>query len=326
MIKSYFQRSGDTVTGLVMVFSKPLDPATAQDVSTYQISRSVRNHTSSDGFSVSASAAVYNPSQDSVTLILAQPFKLSPAPMKDTFFVGLTPGSTITDTSGNVLIYASAFLLYGKPTLSSSNLAEFVAKGPSPSPFFHTFDQSRINTLLSKNATPKAIAAAAAARSQEAAQATANAASTAAAQAEMQAAQAAAAAAFAGGPKIHLTGTIQGTYSPHPSYFTEFGGQVPFGIQTMMNGAGSISPVGQVTENIQEAPWDTQRSNQTLDTNQGLLNESFDLHSAGPNSIEGTYTIHGALSGPYQWASGSGHIVITWTGNHSRGNYTEVYS
>src|SRR4051794_30978564 len=124
MIKSYFQQSGDTVTGLVMVFSKPLDPATAQNVNNYQISGSLKTPTSYTGFPVGASAAVYDPSQDSVTLVLAQPFKLSPAPIKDDFSVGLTPGSTLTDTSGNVLIYGKPFRFFGKPTLVNSTLAE----------------------------------------------------------------------------------------------------------------------------------------------------------------------------------------------------------
>jgi hypothetical protein len=98
-----------------------------------------------------------------------------------------------------------------------------------------------------------------------------------------------------------------------------------------MNGSGSISPVGQVTEYIGAAPWDTQRSWQSLETSQGLLSDQLDLHSAGANRLEGTYTIDVASdvansSGPYKWATGSGHLVITWTGNHSRGSYTEVFS
>ena len=35
--ESYLLKNGDTVTGLVMVFSKPLDPATAQDVNNYKV-------------------------------------------------------------------------------------------------------------------------------------------------------------------------------------------------------------------------------------------------------------------------------------------------
>src|SRR5262249_19463130 len=71
--KSHLLRTGNTVTGLVMTFSKPLDPATAQDLKNYQVSPTTR--AAGDG---TVSAAVYNPGQDSVTLILAQPVRLKP--------------------------------------------------------------------------------------------------------------------------------------------------------------------------------------------------------------------------------------------------------
>ena len=35
--ESHLLRNGNTVTGLVMTFSKPLDPATAQDLENYQV-------------------------------------------------------------------------------------------------------------------------------------------------------------------------------------------------------------------------------------------------------------------------------------------------
>jgi hypothetical protein len=152
-------------------------------------------------------------------------------------------------------------------------------------------------------------------------------AATAASNAAYLAQQAAAAAAFAAGPKIQLTGAIQGTYSTGAMRFHEFGADWSIPTQSL-KGSGSISPLGQVTEEIQGGPWDPRHpnSNQHLQTDQGWLNLSFDLPSAGANSVEGTYTIQGATYGPYQWATGSGHVAITWTGDRSRGNYTEVYS
>lgn len=117
LIESHLQRDGDTVTGLVMVFSKPLNPATAQDVMNYNVHLV--------GVPVSPSAAVYNPSQESVTLMLARPVKLD---ARGGFYVTLS--STITDTSGNGL---------------HQGVANFTARGPSPNPDFRTFDQSRIN-------------------------------------------------------------------------------------------------------------------------------------------------------------------------------------
>ncbi len=69
--ESHLLRSGNTVTGLVMTFSKPLDPATAQDLKNYVVSPETR--AAGDG---TVSAAVYNPGQDAVTLILAQPVTL----------------------------------------------------------------------------------------------------------------------------------------------------------------------------------------------------------------------------------------------------------
>ncbi len=69
--ESHLLRHGNTVTGLVMTFSKPLDPATAQDLKNYDVSPQTR--AAGDG---TVSAAVYNPGQDAVTLILAQPVTL----------------------------------------------------------------------------------------------------------------------------------------------------------------------------------------------------------------------------------------------------------
>ena len=101
--------------------------------------------------------------------------------------------------------------------------------------------RSRCATRSISRATRSAgaIAATAAANSQAAA----NASRIAAAQAADKAAQAADAAAFAAGPKIHLTGTIQGTWSPQTESFTEFGGRVSL-VYLEMNGSGSISPLG----------------------------------------------------------------------------------
>ena len=40
--ESHLLRNGNTVTGLVMTFSKPLDPATAQDLKNYHVSPQTR--------------------------------------------------------------------------------------------------------------------------------------------------------------------------------------------------------------------------------------------------------------------------------------------
>jgi hypothetical protein len=66
--ESHLLRNGNTVTGLVMTFSKPLDPATVQDLENYDVSSQTR--AAGDG---TVSATVYNPGQDAVTLIPAQP-------------------------------------------------------------------------------------------------------------------------------------------------------------------------------------------------------------------------------------------------------------
>jgi hypothetical protein len=126
--ESHLLRSGNTVTGLVMTFSKPLDPATAQDLKNYQVYP--RTEAAGNG---TVSAAVYNPAQDSVTLILAQPVTLKPA-SRGVLFAVKNPDSngesesTITDTSGQALQSTGD----GQP--DGLLLAQFKARGSSPNP------------------------------------------------------------------------------------------------------------------------------------------------------------------------------------------------
>jgi hypothetical protein len=60
---------------------------------------------------------------------------------------------TITDTSGNALVYG----LDDRPAML---LAEFVSQGPQPNPFFGTYVQSHINSELSRLANVASTAAA----------------------------------------------------------------------------------------------------------------------------------------------------------------------
>jgi hypothetical protein len=126
--ESHLLRNGNTVTGLVMTFSKPLDPATAQDRNNYDVSPLTR--AAGDG---TVSAAVYNPGHDSVTLILAQPVTLKPASRGVLFEVNnpYSNGeseSTITDTSGQALQSTGD----GHP--DGRLFAQFEARGSSPNP------------------------------------------------------------------------------------------------------------------------------------------------------------------------------------------------
>ena len=126
--ESHLLRNGNTVTGLVMTFSKPLDPATAQDLENYQVHP--RTEAAGNG---AVSAAVYNPVQDSVTLILAQPVTLKPASRGVLFEVNNLDSngqseSTITDTSGQALQSTGD----GQP--DGVLLAQFKARGSSPNP------------------------------------------------------------------------------------------------------------------------------------------------------------------------------------------------
>jgi hypothetical protein len=126
--ESHLLRNGNTVTGLVMTFSKPLDPATAQDLSNYQVYP--RTKAAGNG---TVSAAVYNPAQDSVTLILARPVTLKPADRGVLFGVhnpysNGKSESTITDTSGQALQSTGD----GQPDGLLS--AQFKARGSSPNP------------------------------------------------------------------------------------------------------------------------------------------------------------------------------------------------
>ena len=80
------------------------------------------------------SAAVYNPGQDSVTLILAQPVTLKPASRGVLFKVNNPSSngqseSTITDTSGQALQSTG----YGQP--DGLLVAQFKARGSWLNPF-----------------------------------------------------------------------------------------------------------------------------------------------------------------------------------------------
>jgi hypothetical protein len=74
LVESHLLRDGNTVTGLVMTFSKPLDPATAQDVGNYTLIPS--GPAEGNG---AVTAAVYDAANDSVTLVLAQAVTIPPA-------------------------------------------------------------------------------------------------------------------------------------------------------------------------------------------------------------------------------------------------------
>jgi hypothetical protein len=111
-----------------MTFSKPLDPATAQDLKNYHVSPQTR--AAGDG---TVSTAVYNPGQDAVTLILARPVTLKSASRGVLFEVN-NPNSngesesTITDTSGQALQSTGD----GQP--DGRLFAQFKARGSSPNP------------------------------------------------------------------------------------------------------------------------------------------------------------------------------------------------
>lgn len=287
MIKSYLQLDGDKVTGLVMVFSKPLAPATAQDVNNYSVTDWIPGKGAS-----AISSAVYNPSQYSVTLMLAQPFTLPPsARAADVFTVYGTEASTtkalsvgITDTSGQPIFTGAGGL----------ELAVMSPKGPQPNPFFRTFDQSRINALVSRVTNAEAFAAA-----QD----------------------------VAAHRQTHpLTGTIYGTYATHSSWGSAMPNLwVPVLYPSIdTKGAGLISQLGHVTDGVSgEAPYQ-QFQSRAFKSKQGVFRVSYDLQWASAHSFEGMYRVYG--TGATAGLTGSGHVLITWTGSLSRGKFTEVYS
>jgi hypothetical protein len=144
--ESHLLRNGNTVTGLVMTFSKPLDPATAQDLQNYHVSPLTR--AAGDG---TVSAAVYNPAQDSITLILAQPLTLEPASRGVLFEVNNPysngeSASTITDTSGQALQSTGD----GQP--DGRLFAQFKARGSSPNPLSIASRLARAREIQHKNA------------------------------------------------------------------------------------------------------------------------------------------------------------------------------
>jgi hypothetical protein len=144
--ESHLVRNGNTVTGLVMTFSKPLDPATAQDLQNYDVSPLTR--AAGDG---TVSAAVYNPGQDSVTLILAQPVMLKRGSRGVLFEVNNPysndeSASTITDTSGQALQSTGD----GQP--DGRLYAQFKARGSSPNPLSIASRLARARAAQSKYA------------------------------------------------------------------------------------------------------------------------------------------------------------------------------
>jgi hypothetical protein len=81
-IESHLIGNGHTVTGVVITFSKPLNPATAQDPKNYVVTLPYRpspdpaDHTPVPKAAIRS--VVYDPNQDAVTLYLAQPFPFPP--------------------------------------------------------------------------------------------------------------------------------------------------------------------------------------------------------------------------------------------------------
>lgn len=142
-------KDGDTVTGIVLVFSKPLDPATAQVVYNYQVTKSMTGIPFP-----TITAAVYDASRDSVTLMLAQPFTLPrTSPGQDVFTVFIPPFPSITDASGQSLIAGT----YGQP---GSILCNVPAQGTAPNPLVNTYSQARLNAVVSKIVAKRSLATA----------------------------------------------------------------------------------------------------------------------------------------------------------------------
>jgi hypothetical protein len=299
-------KNGDLVTGVVMVFSKPLNPATAQDVNNYQVEGSIAGIPTP-----TITSAIYNASQDSVTLMLAQPFTIPhiatlpglPQPQDVLSVTVPQQPSKITDTSGQPLVSGTGGML-------GDFLCDVPAQGTLPNPLIvGRFSQSRLNAFVSKLVAVQSIA-------------TTNAAHP-----------------------IHLTGTIHGTYYAQAEY--GIGGAA---YQMETKGAGSISPLGRVTDGIDGSPYFDKNSpaesfqyqERVIRNKLGTLTVAYNnLQWATSHSLVGNYTIGGdggisALvggavvnargTGAYAGAVGSGHVRVTWTGTRFRGNVTEIYS
>ena len=133
---------------------------------------------------------------------------------------------------------------------------------------------------------------------------------------------------------IHLTGTIHGSYYPIALWGHDMLGFSARWTQTVTKGAGSISPLGHVTDSVNESPFfdlktqsgSFQNQERFFQTKQGKFNVRFmNLQWAATHSLEGEYTITGG-TGAYARETGSGHVQITWTGSNSSGKVTEIYS
>jgi hypothetical protein len=156
LMESHLLRHGNTVTGLVMTFSKPLDPATAQDLGNYAVIP--QGPGAGDG---AVTAAVYDAARDSVTLILAQPVTIRPrqglAAGFAEFVVEDPSGANggyatgITDTSGQALDSNGDGLPDGRL------LAEFKARGSFLNVLSGAYDwaeQARLSAMADKAAFP----------------------------------------------------------------------------------------------------------------------------------------------------------------------------
>ncbi len=133
LVESHLLRHQNTVTGLVMTFSEPMDPVTVQNLSNYQVfpQASAAGHGA-------VTAAIYSPAHDSATLLLARPMTIGArketAAGPDMFVVQGPSGppgsyvSGITDTSGRPLDST------GDGQSDGRLLAYFKAQGSSPNP------------------------------------------------------------------------------------------------------------------------------------------------------------------------------------------------
>jgi hypothetical protein len=280
-------KNGDTVTGVVLVFSKPLNPATAQDVNNYQVEGSIAGIPTP-----TITSAIYNASQDSVTLMLAQPFTIPhiatlpglPQPQDVLSVTVPQQPSKITDTSGQPLVSGTGGML-------GNFLCDVPAQGTLPNPLIGgRFSQARLNAFVSKVVAARSTAATNAASS------------------------------------LHLSGTIHAVYYPMPTFAgymtqTNASGSIsPLG--HVMENVYDGSP-GFVDPNSQ---------GESLDQMQGFHNKlgalTLSLHNmqwVNSHDAVGDYTISSG-TGAYIGAVGSGHVQVTWKGNLSRGKVTEVYS
>jgi hypothetical protein len=286
--ESYCILNGNSITGLVMIFSKPLDPTTATNLNNYQVIDALPTN---DGIS----SAVYNPSLNSVTLTLAQPFPVLPTTNYDVLSVDVTTEAWLNEASSKAPTAASTSSITdpsGQPlVLDAYVLANFNPQGPMPNPLFNTYVQSQINEDLSRIA-PIADEA-----------------------------------AFNQANPIHLTGTIHGSYSTYNEWAP--GGEgLPNSATpaTVTKGTGSISPLGHVTDSVNSSPFFRGDLHRAFHTKEGTVMVSLnDARRTGTDTLEATFTIEGG-TGQCAGEAGSGNVLIKWTGSSTRGKFTEIYS